>query len=144
MTQRRRRRRINGNGVVTRRSPYDFKETVTRIEHAARTAGATLFGRIDHAANAKAKGLALEPTELLMFGRPETSTPLMRGHRTAALDLPLKVLVWREEDVVWITYNDIGYVALRHAQNQVPDLVEAMYAWFDAVIDAATALSTTS
>ena len=129
---------VTGNGVVTRRSPHEFAETVSRLERTAAAAGAQLFGRIDHAANAKRVGLALEPTELLIFGRPDASTPMMQERRTAGLDLPLKILVWREADQVWLTFNDIGYLALRHGATDAPDAIAAMHAWFDAVIDAAT------
>jgi uncharacterized protein (DUF302 family) len=130
---------ISGNGVVTRRSPHEFAETVSRLERAASTNGAQLFSRIDHAANAKRVGRALEPTELLIFGRPEASTPLMHQRRTAGLDLPLKILVWRDGDDVWLAYNDIGYLALRHGATDAPDAVVAMYQWFDAVIETALA-----
>jgi uncharacterized protein (DUF302 family) len=55
------------------------------------------------------------------------------------LDLPLKILVWRDhEGVVWLTYNDIGYIALRHGATDVADAVAGMHAWFDAVIEAVT------
>jgi uncharacterized protein (DUF302 family) len=133
------RRDLGGIGVITKRSPHSFRDTVSRVEQAAQQAGATLFGRIDHAANAKLVGLALEPTELLIFGRPDASTPLMRGHRTAGLDLPLKILVWREDGDVWLTYNDIGYIALRHGQTDLPVALGAIHEWFDAIIAAATA-----
>ena len=129
---------ITGNGIVTRQSPHSFKETVLRLERAAQAAGAQLFGRIDHAANAKRVGRALDPTELLIFGRPDASTPLIQLRRTAGLDLPLKILVWRQDDGVWLAYNDIGYLALRHGATDAPDLVAAVHAWFDAVIEAAT------
>ena len=131
---------IGGNGIVTRRSSLAFRETVSRLEHAASALGAQLFGRIDHAANAKLLGKALEPTELLIFGRPDASWPLMRDQRTTGLDLPLKILVWRDtEGGVWLTYNDIGYIALRHGATDVADAVAGMHAWFDAVIEAVTA-----
>lgn len=130
---------ITGNGIVTRRSPHSFENTVTRLEHAAGMIGALRLGRIDHAANAKRVGLALEPTELLILGRPEASTPLIQQRRTAGLDLPLKILVWRQADGVWLAYNDIGYIALRHGATDTPDAVAAMHAWFDAVVEAALA-----
>jgi uncharacterized protein (DUF302 family) len=130
---------IAGNGIETRRSPHSFRDTVSRVEQAARATGAQLFAHVDHAANAKRAGLALPPTELLMFGRPDASTPLMRDQRTSGLDLPLKILVWRDDQDVWLTYNDIAYIALRHGAHAVPDAVAAMHEWFDAVIAAATA-----
>ena len=87
--------------------------------------------------NAKHVLKSLAPTELLIFGRPDASTPLMQIQRTAGLDLPLKALVWREADgAVWVTYNDIGYIALRHGVEGQRDAIGHVHEWFDGVIAA--------
>jgi uncharacterized protein (DUF302 family) len=128
-----------GNGIVTRRSRRPFRDTVSRLEQAARGGGAQLVRRVDHAANAKLFGLAMEPTELLIFGRADTITPFLRDRRTTGLDLPLKVLVWCDGPDVWLTYDDIGYIALRHGATAVADAVAAMHTWFESVVEAAMA-----
>ena len=52
---------------------------------------------------------------MLIFGNPQAGTPLMQAVPTAALDLPLKLLVWeRHDDTVWISYNDGAYLQRRH------------------------------
>ncbi len=50
----------------------------------------------DHAAGATEVGLALRPTELLIFGNAKGSTPLMQATQTIGIDLPLKALVWQD------------------------------------------------
>lgn len=83
-------------------------------------------------------GLALELTELLTFSLPEPATSLVRQQPTIGLDLPLKVLVWQQNDGVWLAYNDIGHIALRHGATKTPEPIIAMYDWFNALIEMAT------
>jgi uncharacterized protein (DUF302 family) len=42
--------------------------------------------------------LHLRDTKLVIFGSPAAGTPLMAAAPLAALDLPLKVLVWAADD----------------------------------------------
>ena len=55
------------DGLITVRSSLTPKETMNRIETEAKAKGLTAFARIDHAAGAAEVGLALRPTELLIF-----------------------------------------------------------------------------
>jgi uncharacterized protein (DUF302 family) len=74
-----------------------------------------VFARIDHAAAAAQVGMALRPTELLLFGHPRGGTPLMQDRQTAAIDLPLKALAWEDaEGHVWLTSNEPAWLARRH------------------------------
>jgi uncharacterized protein (DUF302 family) len=88
----------------------------TRLETAVAQRGLTVFARLDFAADAAAVGLSLPPTRLLLFGNPRAGTPLMAATPTAALDLPLKVLIWAGADgTVWVGYNTPAYLGERHA-----------------------------
>jgi uncharacterized protein (DUF302 family) len=87
----------------------------TRLEAAVAQRGLTVFARLDFAADAAAVGLTLPPTRLLLFGNPRAGTPLMAAAPTAALDLPLKVLIWEVADgTVWVGYNTPAYLGERH------------------------------
>lgn len=74
-------------------SPFDFEETLLRLEHVIADAGLKLFARIDHAASAREFGLEMPSTIVLIYGHPKGGTPLMLSYPDAALDLPLKLLV---------------------------------------------------
>jgi len=94
-------------GLVTLASPHAFADTAARLEAALDGAGLTVFARIDHAAGARAAGLELRPTLLLIFGDAKAGTPLMQALPTAGLDLPLKLLVWEDDaGAVHLTYAD--------------------------------------
>jgi uncharacterized protein (DUF302 family) len=102
-------------GISHQRSPHPVGETVQRLTGAIHTAGATLFAVIDHSGEAARAGLSLRDTKLLVFGNPAGGTPAMVAAPLAAIDLPLKVLVWQDDrDAVWMSYLDPGWLAERH------------------------------
>ena len=103
------------SGVVHKRSSLLVAETVERLATAVRGAGATLFFVVDHSGEAQRVGMTLRDTKLLVFGNPLGGTPAMAASPLAALDLPLKVLVWMDDDgAVWMSYLDAAWLAARH------------------------------
>ena len=92
------------DGVVHFRSLHSVEDTVARLSAAIEGVGAKVFATIDQAAEARDAGLGLRPTWLLVFGNPRAGTPVMDAFPLAALDLPLKLLVWQAEDgQAWVT-----------------------------------------
>jgi uncharacterized protein (DUF302 family) len=109
-------------GLMTLRSTVGPKETMDRLEAAAKAKGLTVFARIDHAAGAAEVGLPLRPTEVLIFGNAKGGTALMQCVQTIGIDLPLKALVWQDEsDVTWISYNNPTWLAERHGLSHKTD-----------------------
>jgi len=103
------------SGVVHKRSPLSVAETVERLATAIRAAGAKLFFVVDHSGEAQRVGIVLRDTKLVVFGNPVGGTPAMVASPLVALDLPLKVLVWMDDDGgVWMSYLDAGWLAARH------------------------------
>lgn len=119
-------------GLVTIPSRHSVKETVDRLAAVLAEKGITVFARIDHAAGAEAVGMALRPTELLIFGNPKAGTPLMQARQTSGIDLPLKALAWQEEDgTVWLGANDVRWLARRH---RLPESTETALAGLASVV----------
>jgi uncharacterized protein (DUF302 family) len=106
---------MSSNGLITVASRFSVSETLDRLTAAITSAGLLVFARINHARNAEEVGLELRPTELLIFGHPKGGTPLMQDKQTAGIDLPVKALVWEDEEgKVWLTYNEAAWLATRH------------------------------
>ena len=124
-------------GLVAVKSVRSVQDTVNRLEAAVKERGLTVFARIDHAAGAAKVGLALRPTELLIFGNPQGGTPLMLCAQTAGIDLPLKALAWEDEaGQVWLGYNDPAFLAQRHGAPACP-VVENLRKALSGLADAA-------
>jgi uncharacterized protein (DUF302 family) len=63
--------------------------------------------------------MPIRPTKLLIFGNRKAGTPVMIASPSAAIDLPLKILVWEDTSgKVWMSYNSPGYLQERH---ELPD-----------------------
>lgn len=103
-------------------SEFPVKETIDRMVSIIETQGWHLFARIDHAEHAQKKGLALRPTELILFGNPEIGTRLMQDRQISAIDLPMKALAWEDElGQVRIAHNSIAWLRQRHGlTDEVP------------------------
>jgi len=103
------------DGLTTILSSFGPKETMDRLEAEVKAKGLSVFARVDHAAGAAAVGMALRPTEVLIFGNARGGTPLMQAKQSAGIDLPLKALVHQDEaGKVWLSYNDPSWIAQRH------------------------------
>lgn len=103
------------NGLVTIKSANDVAATTDKLVNALKGKGMTVFDVIDHAKGASGVGIDLPPTTLVIFGNPKVGTPLMKCSRSAAIDLPQKMLIWSDESgQTWLVYNDPVYMAKRH------------------------------
>ena len=124
------------DGLITIRSAHGPEETMNRLEAEVRAKGLTVFAHVDHAAGATTVGMALRPTDLLIFGNAKGGTPLMQAQQTIGIDLPLKALVWQDAaGVTWLSYNDPHWFAQRHG------LDEATKATVEALSGALKAIS---
>ena len=103
------------DGLITVASAHSVKDTLDRLEASLKSAGITVFARIDHAGGAKSVGMDLRPTEVLIFGNPKAGTPLMQASQSIGLDLPLKVLAWQDAvGKTWLTHSDMARLARRY------------------------------
>jgi uncharacterized protein (DUF302 family) len=103
------------NGLMHVASPYSVDETLKRLEAVLAERGVQVFALIDHSGEAEKVGMKMRPTKLLIFGNPKGGTPLMIAAPTLAIDLPLKALIWQDEQgKTRITYNQPEYLQARH------------------------------
>jgi uncharacterized protein (DUF302 family) len=107
---------MQDNGLIHLSSPHAVLETLARLETIVQAKGLTILARIDHSGDAAKAGLTMQPTKLLIFGNAKSGTPLMIAAPSVAIDLPLKALVWQDNDgKVWLSYNSPDYLKERHA-----------------------------
>ncbi len=119
--------------MIVKRSVSSYADTIKSLLDAIERRGLTVFARIDHAAGAREVGLELEDEQVVLLGNPQGGTPLMQSDRRIGLELPLRMLVWRERDRVLLGYRDprelggIYDVADREATlEQMATLLEAL------------------
>ena len=126
-------------GVVVKQSAFSVKETLDRLENIFKAKGIRVFARVDHAAGAKRIDKQLAPAQLLIFGNPKIGTPLMQSNIVSGLDLPMKVLAYRDKaGKVFIAYNHPGYLTRRHGIKDRNKLVKTVSKILTNLTDQAT------
>lgn len=94
--------------VSERQTTKSVPAAMDALEAAVTEAGATVFARVDHAKGAADVGMELRPAQLLIFGNPVLGTPAMQDDIRAGIVLPLRVLVYQDEDGdTQIAYEDV-------------------------------------
>ena len=120
-------------GIVTKLSPLPVAGTVAKLTGILGAKGIKLFAVIDQSAEARQVGLSLRATTLVIFGSPAAGTPVMVASPLAALDMPLKVLIWDNVGQTNVTYYAPATLATRHHLSA--DMTEKL-AGIDPLTDA--------
>ena len=104
--------------ITTKVSPRSVSDTVSRLTSILSARGMKVFAVIDQSAEASQAGLQLRETTLVVFGNPAAGTPVMAAAPFAALDLPLKVLIWADEGQTKVSYYGPAALAARYGLSE--------------------------
>jgi uncharacterized protein (DUF302 family) len=122
-------------GTVSVRSPFSVTETVERLTGVIKARGIELFAALDQSAAARGAGLEMNETVLLVFGSPRGGTPVMRARPLIALELPLKAVVWADDEGrVWVSHHDMAETGRRY---RVPEELMKPLLGVGALVSAA-------
>ena len=103
-------------GIVSVPGTHSVDDTTMRLRRVLESKGVTVFAVIDHSGEAARAGFEMPDTKLVIFGSPKAGTPLMLAAPSAAIDLPLKILIAEDRaGQVWISYNSPDYLTARHS-----------------------------
>lgn len=94
------------SGVVVIPTSLSYETAVARLITAIEERGLAVLARVDHAAGARAAGLELASEEVVFFGNPTAGTPLMQSDPRVGIELPLRMLVWQDQDGTRFAYRD--------------------------------------
>jgi uncharacterized protein (DUF302 family) len=114
----------NDGGSTTKLSGRSVKATVARLQELIEKNGMQVFDVIDQREEAQLVGLSLRETVLVLFGSPSAGTPVMEAAPLAALDLPLRILIWDDEKQTKVSYVPPQVLAERYGLG--PDLVQRL------------------
>jgi uncharacterized protein (DUF302 family) len=121
------------SGVVTKTSPSSVTATVARLVALVEAKGMKVFAVIDHSGEAERAGMALRETKVVIFGSPNAGTPVMQAVALAALDLPLRVLIWDDDGHTRVSYTAPGALAARYG---IPAALATNLAGIEGLTDA--------
>jgi len=107
---------LDVRGARYSESDNSFEDTYSNFIEALNADQAiSIIAEIDYAANARAVGRVLNPTEIVFFVNPDLDTPLLQKNQLVGLDLPQKVMFFENDDaLVFAIYNSVAYLESRY------------------------------
>ena len=106
------------NDIIVKESQCSVDKTVENIKNIVKAKGMGIFAIINHHGNAKMVNMKLNESKMIVFGKAELGTALMQQDMRVGLDLPLRVLVYRDTDgKVKMAYRDGSWLADKHILN---------------------------
>lgn len=127
------------DAMKTQLSKHGFQDTQARLEAVLKEKGMTVFAKINHAEGAQKAGLKMQPAIVTIFGNPKGGTPFMVASPEAAIDFPLKALVWEDATgKVFVSYNTLKTIVARHGIKGQDELANKLDGLLAAMAKTAT------
>jgi uncharacterized protein (DUF302 family) len=117
--------------LAVKRSSSGYAETLARLHAGIERRQLTVFAQVDHASGAREAGLELEDEIVVLLGSPRAGTPLMQADRRIGIELPLRILVWREGGDVLVGHQDPRELAGSYEVSSLAPTLEAMASLLD-------------
>lgn len=96
----------NGQELIVKISDNNQKETIRKLKSEMKSKDLNVVQHVKHSEAAKKANLNLSPTDVIIFGNPEVGTKLMQADPKVAIELPLKILIWEENGITHVAYQD--------------------------------------
>jgi uncharacterized protein (DUF302 family) len=124
--------------LTVTRSASDYVTTTGRLVEGIERRGLRIFARIDHAAAARDVGLDLANEQVFVFGDPRAGTPLMLDDPRVGIELPLRILVWEDDQGTVLTYRDPRELAGHYEIVEHRPTLEAMGGLLQKLVEEAS------
>jgi uncharacterized protein (DUF302 family) len=95
--------------LITVRSAYSAPVTVQRLKEAIKANGYTILATIDQAAHAAEYGVKIQARTTIAFAWMGGWIEHLIETPTIAIEVPNRVLVWEDNEGVWVTRNTARY-----------------------------------
>lgn len=118
--------KLSAQNLTIYRSGSSADSTVMKIVEVIQSKDLMYFETVSHDAIAKQKGVIIPPTRMILFEDPDLMIKLIKCRQTTALDLPMKILVWEENEDVYIGFFDPKVMKKRFLLQGCEDVIAEM------------------
>ena len=95
-----------GQNLTIYRSTMTVQETEDKLVQLLEESDLVYFETVHHDVIASKRDLEIPPTRVVIFEDPELITRLIKCNQTTALEMPLKMLIWEENQDVYVGFVD--------------------------------------
>ena len=125
--------------LITVRSAHPASVTIQRLQEAIVANRWTILATIDHAAHAASYGVKIPARTTIAFAYMGSWLGPVIERPTVAIEVPYRVLVWEDQEGVWVTRNTLSYLQKTLASHKAKDgYVQGLDAGTAAMIDSVT------
>ncbi len=117
---------LDAQNMTIYRSSRSVDETVNRIVEIIKNKKLAYFETVEHDKVASEYGVDIPPTRMILFEDPNLMIELISCRQTTALDLPMKILVWEENEDVYIGFFDPKVMKKRFMLQECDDIISSM------------------
>ncbi len=125
-------------GMVIFESAYDVAETEQRLIQILKSKDFKIFIQINHSDGAKAVNIKLPETRVVIFGKPKIGSKLMQCSPSVAIDLPQKMLIWKEDHQVKLAFNSPKFLQKRHQMSDCETLLKKINGALNKIAEKVT------
>ncbi|WP_194775719.1 DUF302 domain-containing protein [Pararhodonellum marinum] len=123
--------------LIVKQSNNDHETTLKKLKFGINDMGLNLVQHIDHAEAAGKANMDLNPTDVLIFGNPEVGTKLMKENPQVAIELPLKILVYKEGSITFIGYENPNRLIQTYQLDNQREVLSKMKEALEKITDEA-------
>jgi len=114
----------NGQNLTIYRSTLSVQETENKFVQLLKEADLVYFETVIHDEIASKRDLKIPPTRVVIFEDPELVTRLIKCNQTTALEMPLKMLIWEENEDVYVGFVDPKLMSKRFLLQDCDDVLD--------------------
>ncbi|MEQ9404660.1 MAG: DUF302 domain-containing protein [Cyclobacteriaceae bacterium] len=115
---------VNAQNLTIYRSSMSVEETTEKLVNVINEQNLVYFETVIHDEIAKDRNFELPPTRVVLFEDPDLTTRLIKCNQTTALEMPLKMLVWEENQDVYIGFVDPKLMSKRFLLQGCDEVLE--------------------
>jgi uncharacterized protein (DUF302 family) len=127
----------NAQNLVIKTSNHNQKETIKKLKSEMKSRDLNVVQHVKHSDAAKKANMDLPPTDVLIFGNPEVGTQLMQSDPRVAIELPLRILVWEENGVTNVAFQDPNRLRQTYQLENQREVLTNMRQVLDAITNEA-------
>lgn len=107
---------FTGINTITISSSHSFNQVFNYLRNAiVDSPKMNLVAEVDHQFNALSVGVNIRPNRVLLFTTGELEANMVDRHQLSTIDLPLRILVWEDENNrIKVSYTNLNTIKNRH------------------------------
>ena len=105
---------VKSQNLTIYRSSLSVEQTEQKLVTLLNEQKLVYFETVFHDEIAKKRDLDIPPTRVVLFEDPEMITRLIKCNQTTALEMPLRMLIWEENEDVYIGFVDPKLMSKRY------------------------------